>query len=118
MNRAVQFRGFGFALLVALMSLPAEAGIVSTFTGTDPGAVPGGPHFNSQIASNSFAFTVGSALTGGINFENMSVGTGVPLSFLGGTLTATNAGAPLVAQVQSGGSSGLGFNTTPGGSNF
>jgi hypothetical protein len=118
MNTAVHFGRFELAVIFSLMSLPLHGGVISTFTGIDPGVGPGGAHINSQTAANSFATTVGSALGGSINFENMSVGTGVPLSFGGGSLTATNAGGPLFAQVQSGGSASLGFNTTPGGTNF
>lgn len=118
MNRIVQLGGFSAVILMMLLS-PVQAGVVSIFTGSDPGVGPGGAHPISQSAADSFAAAAGASLTRHVDFENMSIGTGVPLSFLGGSLTASNAGtSSLVAQVQNSGSSALGFNTTAGGANF
>lgn len=118
MNRAVKFGWIGTFFLTALLSVPVQAGVINTYTGSDPGAVPGGSHFFSDIAANSFRTAVGPSLNGSINFENMSVGAGVPLSFAGGTITADNPSSPLIAQVQTGGSAAMGFNTTAGGANY
>jgi hypothetical protein len=117
MNRAALF-GVRALVMATVISLPAEAGILNIYTALDPGAGPSDPHPNSSAVEAAFQTAAGPALHNFVTFENMSVGTGVPLSFSSGTITASNPSALFLAQVQSGGSAAMGYNTTPGGSNY
>lgn len=103
------------ATLVVALAGTARSGTIATFSGADPGAGVGASHPGSDAAASSFLAASSTSL---ITLESAPSGNFTTLNIASG-VTATLAGTDATSGILNDNSnSALGFNTTPGGTQF
>jgi hypothetical protein len=106
-------------LLTGISALAASAGVITTFSGNDNGAVPGGPRPNSNNAHTAFLAGLSSPPT--ITFEGLPTGLFTTLAVAPGVTAAlinngTDGGG--IQNTDQHTPTPLGFNTTVGGTEW